>query len=364
MHPAEDAEGDRDQGSDDDRDQQLRWRSDQGRGSGRSSSVPRGSWRRIVLAAARHGRPDWVCGRVRGRAGLGPWTGHFPSTRRAKPARASSAAAERPRTLTRVSEEPPPSTALPSHVPEPAARCATAGPGGWATSGSRWRCTCSSRWSARPSCWPCRTPPTRRPGRSSSSVALPWIGLAGWPVLATRTKGRGRRPRPAPARPARGTWSSGRSPASEASLLAAVVAALIEQRPGLRRSSRRSGSSPTTSPTPRPGRSCVLALFAGIGAPICEEIAFRGLLYGSSGEARLVGRPSGRRDGGGLRGLPPRAGAVPRAAGHRARARLGARPSPARPGRASPRTWRTTCRAPSRCSCWPSADGPCLRWAR
>jgi uncharacterized protein len=111
------------------------------------------------------------------------------------------------------------------------------------------------------------------------SVALPWIGLAGWPVLATRTKGLGA----VLDLRLRGTARDvvlGACAGFGGLVLATVVASVIEHLKGSPLESsvgQLADDLGNASPWP----VVLLALLAGIGAPICEEIAFRGLLFGA-----------------------------------------------------------------------------------
>ena len=110
-------------------------------------------------------------------------------------------------------------------------------------------------------------------------IALPWLGLAGWPLLATRLKGDG------PVRDLRlsltlrdGLIGVGFGVLGVGG--AAIVAALQEQVTGHDISARAVDAFDSVDKA-NPAPLLVFALLAGFGAPIVEEIAFRGLLFGS-----------------------------------------------------------------------------------
>jgi membrane protease YdiL (CAAX protease family) len=121
--------------------------------------------------------------------------------------------------------------------------------------------------------------PTVQAWALTASVALPWIGLAGWPVRATRRKGLGAvsdlRLRGSTRQVVVGAC------AGFGALAAATVVATVVQRiqgsPLESTVGRLADDLRSASPWP----VVVLALFAAIGAPVCEEVAFRGLLFGA-----------------------------------------------------------------------------------
>ncbi len=112
-----------------------------------------------------------------------------------------------------------------------------------------------------------------------ASVALPWLGLAGWPIAATRFKGRGPvldlRLRASPS-----DLALGAAAGVVGLLLAGIVAVGVEKILGDPLESsvgQLADSLGEASPWP----VVVLALLAVLGAPVVEEIAFRGLLFGA-----------------------------------------------------------------------------------
>jgi membrane protease YdiL (CAAX protease family) len=118
--------------------------------------------------------------------------------------------------------------------------------------------------------------------RAWSAVALisiPWLGLAGWPIVATRTKGLG------PVRDLRLTltWRDAGIGVLGGflGLAAASVVAAIQQALTGHSIESSAGNAFDTIDKANPLPLLVFALLAGIGAPIVEEIAFRGLFYGA-----------------------------------------------------------------------------------
>jgi CAAX protease family protein len=112
-----------------------------------------------------------------------------------------------------------------------------------------------------------------------ASVALPWVGLAGWPLLATARKGEG------PVLDLR-LRASIRDVAFGAvagfvGLLAAGVVALILERLTGDPLESAVGQLADDLSAASPWPVLALAVLAGIGAPIAEEIAFRGLMFGA-----------------------------------------------------------------------------------
>ncbi len=110
-------------------------------------------------------------------------------------------------------------------------------------------------------------------------LTVPWIGLAGWPLFATRTKGRG----PVVELRLRGSAQQvglGVVAGFAGLVLAGLVAALTQLVMGQPLVSSV-GELADTMADASPWPLVVLALLAGFGAPVVEELAFRGLLYGA-----------------------------------------------------------------------------------
>ena len=116
-------------------------------------------------------------------------------------------------------------------------------------------------------------------------ISLPWLGLAGWPLLATRLKGDG------PVRDLRlsltvrdGLIGVGFGVVGVVG--AGIVAALQEQVTGHGISARAVDAFDSVDKA-NPAPLLLFALLAGFGAPIVEEIAFRGLLFGALEKRRM-----------------------------------------------------------------------------
>jgi membrane protease YdiL (CAAX protease family) len=110
-------------------------------------------------------------------------------------------------------------------------------------------------------------------------ISLPWLGLAGWPILATRLKGLGP-VRDHHQRLTRRDAGMGATAAIVGFVAATIVAALQVKVTGQQISSS-AGDAFDSVDTANSLPLLIFALMAGIGAPIVEEIAFRGLLYGA-----------------------------------------------------------------------------------
>ena len=109
------------------------------------------------------------------------------------------------------------------------------------------------------------------------SAMLPWVGFGLWPWITTRLQGNGPtdRPRLTPGRPSTCCGASGAALACI--VLGTVVAALVAAlRRGVRLRRRRARHAAPTCPA---GPSCVFALGALVGAPLFEELCFRGLAF-------------------------------------------------------------------------------------
>lgn len=126
-------------------------------------------------------------------------------------------------------------------------------------------------------------------GRAWASLLLlvvPWLALAGWPILSARTRGHGIRAdfgltldwRQAGVGFAGGILALG---------LGTVVAAVQEQISGHQLSSAVGELAKNTT-SASVGALAVLAVCTAFGAPIVEEIAFRGLTFGA---LRKMGLP-------------------------------------------------------------------------
>lgn len=123
--------------------------------------------------------------------------------------------------------------------------------------------------------------PSTPDGKAWGSVVLltlPWLGLAGWPLFATASRGNG----PVADLRLRVTWRQagvGVGGGVVAYLAAWGIAVLTEKISGQTLSSAVGNVAQETTSASRAALT-VLALCAAVGAPIVEEIAFRGLFYG------------------------------------------------------------------------------------
>lgn len=112
-----------------------------------------------------------------------------------------------------------------------------------------------------------------------ASLALPWIGLAGWPLWVTARKGVG----PVSDLLLRASWRDlrfGVVAGFVGLVLASGVAWLLEQvtdSPLESAVGQLADDLDKASPWP----VLLLAVLAAFGAPIVEEIAFRGLMFGA-----------------------------------------------------------------------------------
>src|SRR3954452_8159854 len=110
-------------------------------------------------------------------------------------------------------------------------------------------------------------------------ISLPWLGLAGWPLLATRLKGDG----PVRDLRLRLTLRGGLIGAGFGVLgiVGAGPVAAAQQKVTGHDISARAVDAFDSVDKANPLPLLVFALLAGFGAPIVEEIAFRGLLFGA-----------------------------------------------------------------------------------
>lgn len=110
-------------------------------------------------------------------------------------------------------------------------------------------------------------------------LALPWLGLLGWPLLATSRRGRG------PVRELRLRCTRGQALVGVLGGLVAMVGALAVAAA----TAEVTGEVPTSAAgdlvadLASGGLAPVVALavLSVVGAPLVEEVAFRGLLYGA-----------------------------------------------------------------------------------
>ncbi len=112
-----------------------------------------------------------------------------------------------------------------------------------------------------------------------ASVALPWIGLAGWPLLATGLKGQGP-VQDLRLRGGRGDLAFGAAAGVVGLVCAALIATLTELVMGDQLESSV-GQLADTLAEASPWPVIALALLAVFAAPVVEEIAFRGLMFGA-----------------------------------------------------------------------------------
>src|SRR3954447_4327199 len=116
-------------------------------------------------------------------------------------------------------------------------------------------------------------------------ISLPWLGLAGWPLLATRLKGDG------PVRDLRLRLTVRDALIGVglglAGLVSAGIVAALQTAVTGRDISARAVDAFDKVHKANPVPLLVFALLAGVGAPIVEEIAFRGLLFGALEKRRM-----------------------------------------------------------------------------
>jgi membrane protease YdiL (CAAX protease family) len=110
-------------------------------------------------------------------------------------------------------------------------------------------------------------------------ISVPWIGLAGWPILATRLKGLG------PIHDLRLRLSLRDIGygilAGLAGLVVATIVANVQEQVTGHDISSNAGNLFDSVDKANPVPLLIFAVLAGVGAPIVEEIAFRGLLFGA-----------------------------------------------------------------------------------
>jgi len=126
-------------------------------------------------------------------------------------------------------------------------------------------------------------------GRAWASILLlvvPWIALAGWPIFVARHRGNG----PVRDYGLRLTWRDagvGLGGGMAALVLASIVGAIEIKIIGHDFSAAVEDVAKQTTAASH-AALWVLALCAAVGAPIVEELAFRGLTYGA---LRKIGLP-------------------------------------------------------------------------
>ena len=107
---------------------------------------------------------------------------------------------------------------------------------------------------------------------------VPWVGLLGWPLWVAQRKGNGWRADYAVTLTPRSMWI-GLSGGIIAILSAGIVA--ITQMSITGNTFTSTAADVAKKLATEPGALIAFALVAAVGAPIVEEIAFRGLLYGA-----------------------------------------------------------------------------------
>jgi membrane protease YdiL (CAAX protease family) len=121
--------------------------------------------------------------------------------------------------------------------------------------------------------------PTGRAWASLLLLVVPWVSLAGWPLLASRTRGNG------PRRDFGLTldWRQagvGFAGGVVALFVGTWVAVAQEHLTGQKLSSAVGDLAQNTT-SASAGALAILALCTAFGAPVVEEIAFRGLTFGA-----------------------------------------------------------------------------------
>ncbi len=121
--------------------------------------------------------------------------------------------------------------------------------------------------------------PTGRAWASLLLLVLPWIGLAGWPLLTSYSRGAG----PVHDFGLRLSWTDagiGFAGGVAALILGSMVAWLQEQVTGHQITSAVGDLAQDTT-SASAAALAILALCTAVGAPVVEELAFRGLMFGA-----------------------------------------------------------------------------------
>jgi uncharacterized protein len=107
----------------------------------------------------------------------------------------------------------------------------------------------------------------------------PWLALAGWPLLVTRWQGNG----PVQDLALRTSWrSTGIGLVfGVAGLVSAYLVVVVQQKLTHEELSSRAADIAHDLVAPAPVALALFALATAFGAPVVEEIAFRGLTYGA-----------------------------------------------------------------------------------
>lgn len=121
--------------------------------------------------------------------------------------------------------------------------------------------------------------PTGRAWASLLLLVLPWIGLAGWPLLTSYTRGAG----PVCDFGLHLSWTDagiGFAGGVAALILGSIIAWLQELVTGHRITSAVGDLAQNTT-SASAAALAILAVCTGLGAPVVEELAFRGLMFGA-----------------------------------------------------------------------------------
>jgi len=127
---------------------------------------------------------------------------------------------------------------------------------------------------------------------SIALLVVPWVGLGGWPLWAARSKGNGARADYRLVVTARSTGIG--LGAGLAALAAASGVALVTEKVIGHPFTSAVGTVATSTTRAAPVAVILLAVLAAFGSPVVEELAFRGLTYGSfrklgTGPAAAIG---------------------------------------------------------------------------
>jgi membrane protease YdiL (CAAX protease family) len=107
----------------------------------------------------------------------------------------------------------------------------------------------------------------------------PWLALAGWPLVATRLRGNG----PVRDLALRTSWRSAAIGVAfgVAGLASAYLLVAVQQQLTHQEVSSRAADVAHDLVAPAPAALALFALATAFGAPVVEELAFRGLTYGA-----------------------------------------------------------------------------------